>query len=41
MLHYLGYTPLLMAARYGRTELVEFLISNGSSLEEKSNHGEL
>ena len=35
-----GYTPLLLAAQNGRTEIIEFLVSKGSSLEEKSDNGE-
>ena len=38
-LYYLGFTPLLDAARGGKTETVKFLLSIGSSLEEKSNYG--
>ena len=38
-LYYLGYTPLLKAASGGKTETVKFLVSKGSSLDQKSNHG--
>ena len=30
-----GYTPLLVAAQYGHTEVCELLLANGSDLEEK------
>ena len=39
-LYCLGRTPLLVAASFGRIETVKFLVTKGSSLEEKSDHGE-
>jgi ankyrin repeat protein len=35
-----GYTPLLLAAFNGQLELVQFLLANGASLEEKINRGD-
>ena len=40
-IYYIDYTPLLKAAFDGRTETVKFLVSKGSSLEEKNNKGNL
>ena len=35
-----GSTPLLNTAYSGKIESVKFLVSKGSSLEEKKNYGE-
>ena len=40
LLYCLGKTPLLNAAYSGRLETVKFLVSKGSSLEEKDKNGE-
>ena len=31
-----GFTPLLVAAKFGHTEVCELLLANGSDLEERS-----
>ena len=32
-----GFTPLLVAAKFGHTEVCQLLLANGSDLEERQN----
>jgi hypothetical protein len=36
---FVGITPLMMAAFYGRTDVCVFLLANGANLDEKSDSG--
>jgi len=34
-----GLTPLMIAARYNKTEIIKFLLSKGANLKQKDEHG--
>ncbi len=34
-----GVTPLMLAARYNKVEIMKFLLENGANVDAKDNHG--